>query len=74
MSVDRGSLEDSFLTVAEVAEMLKLNQHLVTCPATILEYYVAKHFQEMLAINPDLDQATIARKNVSAIQEHFRHP
>jgi excisionase family DNA binding protein len=29
MSVDRGSLEDSFLTVAEVAEMLKLNQQTV---------------------------------------------
>jgi excisionase family DNA binding protein len=29
MSVDRGSLEDSFLTVAEIAEMLKLNQQTV---------------------------------------------
>src|ERR1700740_3137061 len=29
MSVDRGTLEDSFLTVAEVAEMLKLNQQTV---------------------------------------------
>jgi excisionase family DNA binding protein len=29
MSADRGSLEDSFLTVAEVAEMLKLNQQTV---------------------------------------------
>ena len=32
------------------------------------------HFEQMLAINPDLDQATIARKNVSAIQEYFRRP
>ena len=29
MSVDRGNFEDSFLTVAEVAEMLKLNQQTV---------------------------------------------
>lgn len=29
MSVERGNLEDSFLTVAEVAEMLKLNQQTV---------------------------------------------
>jgi excisionase family DNA binding protein len=29
MSVDRGSFEDSFLTVAEVAELLKLNQQTV---------------------------------------------
>ncbi|HXB73886.1 MAG TPA: tetratricopeptide repeat protein [Candidatus Acidoferrales bacterium] len=32
------------------------------------------HFQQMLAINPDLDQASIARKNVTAIQEYFRRP
>ena len=29
MSADRGNTEDSFLTVAEVAEMLKLNQQTV---------------------------------------------
>jgi excisionase family DNA binding protein len=29
MTSDRGSLEDSFLTVAEVAELLKLNQQTV---------------------------------------------
>src|SRR5436309_10813305 len=29
MSADRGTLEDTFLTVAEVAEMLKLNQQTV---------------------------------------------
>jgi len=32
------------------------------------------HFQQMLAINPDLDQASLARKNVTAIQEFFRRP
>jgi len=32
------------------------------------------HFQQMLTINPDLDQASIARKNVAAIQEYFRRP
>jgi excisionase family DNA binding protein len=29
MSLDRGTLDDSFLTVAEVAELLKLNQQTV---------------------------------------------
>ena len=29
MSTDRGNLEDTFLTVAEVAELLKLNQQTV---------------------------------------------
>ncbi|MDQ6940987.1 MAG: pyridoxal phosphate-dependent aminotransferase [Candidatus Eremiobacteraeota bacterium] len=31
-------------------QILKLNQHLVTCPATILEYYIARHFNDILAI------------------------
>jgi aspartate aminotransferase/aminotransferase len=31
-------------------QILKVNQHLVTCPATILEYYIAKHFFRILEI------------------------
>ncbi len=31
-------------------EVLKVNQHLVTCPATILEYYVARHFETILDV------------------------
>jgi hypothetical protein len=30
------------------------------------------HFQQMLDINPGLEQAAIARKNVTAIQEYLR--
>ena len=33
-----------------VEHILKLNQHLITCPATILSYYIAEHFYEILAI------------------------
>lgn len=29
-------------------EILKLNQHLITCPSTILEMYLEKHFHEMI--------------------------
>lgn len=32
------------------------------------------HFQQMLSINPDLDQAALARKNVTAIQQFLRQP
>jgi aspartate aminotransferase/aminotransferase len=31
-------------------EVLKVNQHLVTCPATILEYYLARHFDDVLEV------------------------
>lgn len=33
-----------------IENVLKVNQHIVTCPATILEYYLAKHFDELLTI------------------------
>jgi hypothetical protein len=28
-----------------------------------------KHFQEMLAINPDMEEARFARQNIAAIQK-----
>ncbi len=33
-----------------IDQILKINQHLVTCPATILEYYLARHFDEIIRI------------------------
>lgn len=33
-----------------MTSVLKVNQHLITCPATILEYYLARHFEELIAI------------------------
>jgi aminotransferase len=32
------------------SQILKINQHLITCPATILEYYLVKHFDDIIAI------------------------
>ncbi|MBY0358802.1 MAG: pyridoxal phosphate-dependent aminotransferase [Candidatus Obscuribacterales bacterium] len=31
-------------------QILKVNQHLITCPATILEYYLDKHFDEIIRL------------------------
>jgi aspartate aminotransferase/aminotransferase len=31
-------------------QILKINQHLVTCPATILQLYLSKHFEDVLRI------------------------
>ena len=33
-----------------IANILKANQHLITCPATILEYYLAKHFDAIIEV------------------------
>jgi aspartate aminotransferase/aminotransferase len=32
------------------SQILKINQHLITCPATILEHYLVKHFDDIIAI------------------------
>jgi aminotransferase len=40
-----------------IYEILKINQHLITCPATILQHYVAKHFWEILyATKPQIHE------------------
>jgi aspartate aminotransferase/aminotransferase len=33
-----------------INQILKINQHLITCPATILEYYIANHFDDIIQI------------------------
>jgi len=33
-----------------------------------------KHFQQMLDLNPDMDEASIARKNIAAIQQYLKQP
>ena len=33
-----------------INQTLKINQHLITCPSTILEYYIVKYFEDILKI------------------------
>jgi aspartate aminotransferase/aminotransferase len=33
-----------------ISQVLKVNQHLVTCPATILSHYLAEHFHDLLEV------------------------
>lgn len=48
-----------------INQTLKINQHLITCPATILEYYVEKHFEDILKITkPQIVGLINKRKNV----------
>jgi aspartate/methionine/tyrosine aminotransferase len=48
-------------------ELLKVNQHLMTCPATILQYYVAKHFTELRNITrPQIAQVVQRRHELAA--------
>jgi aspartate aminotransferase/aminotransferase len=47
-------------------QILKVNQHLITCPATVLEWYMARHFHEVLAITaPQIRNVVLKRLEVA---------
>jgi aminotransferase len=43
-------------------EILKINQHLITCPATILELYLSKHFADILRITKPQIADVVSRR------------
>jgi aminotransferase len=43
-------------------QILKINQHVLTCPATILEHYLARHFDEILAVTKPQIAAVVTRR------------
>jgi aspartate aminotransferase/aminotransferase len=46
-------------------EVLKINQHLVTCPPTILQHYLEKHFDEILDITrPQIAEVVRRRREL----------
>lgn len=47
-------------------QILKVNQHLITCPATVLEQYMARHFDEVLGITaPQIRDVVVKRAEVA---------
>lgn len=48
------------------SQILKLNQHMVTCPPTILAHYIAKHFDELIKITkPQIDSVVKKRQKLA---------
>ena len=48
-----------------INEILKINQHLITCPATILEHYISKHFFEIIEITkPQIHEVVLQRQTI----------
>lgn len=48
-----------------IEQMLKVNQHLITCPPTILQHYLARHFYDILEITrPQIDELDKKRKQI----------
>jgi aspartate aminotransferase/aminotransferase len=55
-----------------ISQILKVNQHLVTCPATILEHYVATYFDEILEITaPQIRAVVEKRKQVERLLDEI---
>jgi aminotransferase len=53
-------------------QILKANQHLITCPATILEWYVVRHFHEVLEIvEPQIRDVVRKRKAVAGLLKDY---
>lgn len=50
-----------------IEQLLKLNQHLLTCAATVLQNYMAEHFDEILAVT--LPQAIATAEKRKKVQE-----
>lgn len=49
-----------------ISEILKVNQHLITCPANILQLYMAKYFHKILEITkPQIKTLLQLRRDVS---------
>jgi aspartate aminotransferase/aminotransferase len=51
-------------------QILKLNQHIITCPATILGFYLAKYFDEIIKITyPQIKAIVETRKKVGQFMD-----
>lgn len=51
-------------------EVLKINQHLVTCPPTILQHYLERHFDEVLDITrPQIAEVVRRRRELAAAMD-----
>lgn len=49
-----------------ISQILKLNQHLITCPATILELYLERHFEDILDITKPQIRVVLERRALLA--------
>lgn len=49
-----------------IDQLLKLNQHLITCPPTILEYYLENHFEDIVTITKPQIRNLIRKRNETA--------
>ena len=55
-----------------IGRVLKVNQHIITCPASVLQYYVAHYFEEILRITrPQIAAIVEKRRAVARIMDEI---
>jgi aminotransferase len=55
-----------------IYQALKINQHVLTCPATILQYYVAKHWDDLQSLcRPQIGRLAEKRQEVQKLLRRF---
>jgi len=53
-------------------QILKLNQHIITCAPTILQMYLAKHFKDLIRITkPQIKEVVIKRQKVAVMMDEL---
>lgn len=53
-----------------VDEVLKINQHLVTCPPTILQHYLERHFDDVLDVTrPQIAEVVRRRREMAGFMD-----
>jgi aspartate aminotransferase/aminotransferase len=52
-----------------INQLLKVQQHVITCPATVLQQYIAKHFHEIITITKPQIRALIEMRR--RVQQHL---
>lgn len=56
-----------------INNVLKVNQHLITCPATILEYYLDRYFYRLLEITkPQIRDLVCKRKRLASYMDQIK--
>lgn len=51
-------------------ELLKINQHLVTCPPTILQHYLVRHFDDILDVTrPQIAEVVRKRRELAGFMD-----
>jgi aminotransferase len=55
-----------------ISNVLKVNQHLITCPSTILAHYLAKHFDELIEITkPQIRDVVCKRSKLAGYMDQI---